>query len=187
MRRTFLWLALALATPLNDAIPGSSFDCAMREFGLNFSVGLAPAVRPHMFDALQLGTQCGMAAVVNNAPLPAASVVPLSPTRTYVVSPGQDIYEALERARSDALVASAHDVPLPAKMLFRGGLHFINTAIELDAPDSNIALPGYGWIGQQSGSGFCDQTPATLGGFCVFGPVLSSPAHGPPSLAMDPI
>jgi hypothetical protein len=25
------------------------------------------------------------------------------------------------------------------------------------------------------------------GSFCVFGPVLSSPAHGPPYLAMDPV
>jgi hypothetical protein len=27
----------------------------------------------------------------------------------------------------------------------------------------------YGWIGQQSGSGFCDQTPATLGVFAALG------------------
>jgi hypothetical protein len=33
---------------------------------------------------------------------------------------------------------------------------------------------------------FFDQTPATLGVICVFGPVLSSPAHGAPYLAMAP-
>jgi hypothetical protein len=46
----------------------------------------------------------------------------------------------------------------------------------------------YGWIPHNAGFGFLDfARPTCTGSFCVFGPVLSSPAHGAPSLAMAPI
>jgi hypothetical protein len=55
------------------------------------------------------------------------------------------------------------------------------------AKSQKAASGNYGWIDHKPGSGFSDRPPATLFFFCVFGPVLSSPAHGAPSLAMEQI
>jgi hypothetical protein len=47
----------------------------------------------------------------------------------------------------------------------------------------------YSWMPHNSGFGFLDIAGrgALTGSFCVFGPVLSSPAHAPISLAMRQI
>jgi hypothetical protein len=51
------------------------------------------------------------------------------------------------------------------------------------------APPEYGWIGHESSSGFSvfGHCATYTGSFCVFGPVLSSPAHASISLAMPQI
>jgi hypothetical protein len=51
---------------------------------------------------------------------------------------------------------------------------------------SGIGSP-YGWIPHNASFDFLDISGPTLGVFCVFGPVLSSPAHGSISLAMGQI
>jgi hypothetical protein len=45
----------------------------------------------------------------------------------------------------------------------------------------------YRWTGHEPSSGFFGHDGTYTVSFCVFGPVLSSPAHGAPSLAMEQI
>ena len=163
----------ALAASMADALSSSShhqrldflqgpdplhldpaLDCGMRKLAYDYSLTLLPERAPltSVFDALRLGSECGLpppsdaaaaAAVVNGGvfiPTNAAATYYADPVRGddsgsgSMASPFRTIARAVEAARG----ASP-----PATIVLRNGTFYLPAAVSLNAADSGLTIVAY--------------------------------------------